>query len=310
MDPNIIDNGALMTGDNVGSPSFEERASKRLKTSPAGNDGAPPDDDTHAKLTLPPEVWADVMQFLPFGDIVSCGAVSRSLLRETMPLLTLLRIDKASQMHLGVASRFRDVTDIHINSLLTEELIDEGSDARDIEVDIETRIKVIPFISRFLPTLCQVHFGGKNEDEEDIEGFAPADGYFYEGDEVYPNDGPWASMKAFIDMLSGAYGIGAFPSRLKISGLTCPNNRNRFGGDSCTTCQRACKSFPLASVVAFECNGSSISNARSGRPYGLDVCLPVAEVERIIESRPGGKELLRSDARLLRLLGSGRRWEL
>jgi len=310
MDPNNIDNGALLTGDHVGSPTFTERASKRLKTSPAGNDGAPPDDDTHAKLTLPPEVWADVMQFLPFGDIVSCGAVSRSLLRETMPLLTSLRIDTASQMHLGVASRFRDVTDIHINSLLTEEMIDEGSDARDIEVDIETRIKVIPFISRFLPTLCQVHFGGKNEDEEDIEGFAPADGYFYEGDEVYPNDGPWASMKAFIDMLSGAYGIGAFPSRLKISGLTCPNNRNRFGGDSCTTCQRACKSFPLASVVAFECNGSSISNARSGRPYGLDVCLPVAEVERIIESRPGGKELLRSDARLLRLLGSGRRWEL
>eukprot|EP00984_Skeletonema_dohrnii_P028280 scaffold18198_cov134-Skeletonema_dohrnii-CCMP3373.AAC.7 len=311
MDPNIIDNGALLTGDHVGSPSFTERASKRLKTSPAGNDGAPPDDDTHAKLTLPPEVWADMMKFLPFGDIVSCGAVSRSLLRETMPLLTLLRIDTASQMHLGVASRFRDVTDIHINSLLRQEVLDEGSDTemRDIEVDIETRIKCIPFISRFLPTLERLHFGGKNEDEEDVEGFAPADGYFFEGEDMYPNEGPWSSMKAFIDMLSGAYGIGAFPSRLKISGLICPNNINRFGV-TCTTCQRACKSFPLESVVAFESKCSSISNARSGRPYGLDVCLPVAEVERIIESRPGGKELLRSDARLLRLLGSGRRWEL
>jgi len=313
MDPNNIDNGAQLTGDHVGSPSFGERASKRLKTSPAGNDSAPPDDDAHAKqLTLPPEVWANVMQFLPFGDIVSCGAVSRSLLRETMPLLTLLRIDTASQMHLGVASRFRDVTDIHINSLLTEELIDAGGDeVRDIEVDIETRIKCIPFISRFLPTLERLHFGGKNEDGEDVEGFAPADGYFFEGEDMYPNDGPWASMKAFIDMLSGAYGVVLFSSRLKISGLTCPNNCNAmFGGGTCTTCQRACKSFPLESVVAFESKCSSISNARSGRPYGLDVCLTVAEVERIIESRPGGKELLRSDARLLRLLGSGRRWEL
>jgi hypothetical protein len=110
-------------------------------------------------------------------------------------------------------------------------------------------------------------------------------------------------------MISGAFGIGAFPSHLKISGLACPNIVNSMGRD-CTTCQRACKSFPLESVVAFESDGSSSNNARSGRPYGLDVCLPVAEIESIIESRPGGKELLRSDSRLLRLLGSGRRWDL
>lgn len=315
MDPNNIVNGALLPGEDVGSPSFAERASKRLRRSPSGNDTADNDSTAPAEqLTLPAEVWAGVMKFLPFGDILTCGAVSRSLLHETMPLLTLLRIDKATQMHLGVASRFRDVTDIHINSLLTEELIDTGTEDEimDIEVDFETRIKFIPFISRFLPTLERIHFGGKNRQGEDIEGFSPVDGYFWEGEDIYPNDGPWASMRNFIDMISGAFGIGAFSNHLAISGLTCPNNSDglMFGGSACATCRRACKSFPLESVVAFESKGSSSSNARSGRPFGLDVCLSTAEVERIIEDRPGGKELLRSELRLLRLLGSGRRWAL
>ena len=53
-----------------------------------------------------------------------------------------------------------------------------------------------------------------------------------------------------------------------------------------------------------------MSNARSGRKYGLDVCLQMAQIESIIESRPGGKELLKSEERLLRLLGSGRLWKI
>eukprot|EP00984_Skeletonema_dohrnii_P032990 scaffold28245_cov144-Skeletonema_dohrnii-CCMP3373.AAC.1 len=81
-------------------------------------------------------------------------------------------------------------------------------------------------------------------------------------------------------------------------------------GPRCITCERACKSFPLEHVVVFESKGSSVNNARSGRTHGLDVCLPMAEVESIVESRPGGKELLRSDSRLLRLLCAGRCWKI
>lgn len=329
MDPNNVNGGALLPDDNVdqnnivngalsghveSSPSSGERPSKRLRRSPSGNDTQAGNDAPvpAEQLSLPAEVWADVMKFLPLSDILTCGAVSRSLLHETMPLLTLLRIDKASQMHLGVATRFRDVTEIHIHSLMKEVLIEidiDGGEIKDVVVDLETRIKSIPFISRFLPTLERVHFGGKNQNGRDVEGFVPADAYFFEGDDIYPHDGPWESMKAFIDMISGAFCVGAFPRHLNISGLACPNIVNSIGRD-CTTCQRACKSFPLESVVAFESKGSSSSSARSGRPYGLDVCLPVAEIESIIENRAGGKELLRSDARLLRLLGSGRRWEL
>jgi hypothetical protein len=186
VDQNNNVNGALLPHDHhvESSPSSGERPSKRLRRSPSSNDTlAGNDDDTPASYQqpiLPAEVWAGVMQFLSFGDILTCGAVSRSLLHETMPLLTLLRIDKASQMHLGVASRFRDVTDIHINSLMKEVVIDfdiDGTEIKDVVVDLETRIKSIPFISRFLPTLERIHFGGKNRNGRDVEGFVPADAY-------------------------------------------------------------------------------------------------------------------------------------
>jgi len=62
--------------------------------------------------------------------------------------------------------------------------------------------------------------------------------------------------------------------------------------------------------MCFESQTSSIRNARSGRSYGLDVCVEMAQIESIIESRPGGKELLRSEGRLLRLLGCGRRYKI
>jgi hypothetical protein len=65
------------------------------------------------------------------------------------------------------------------------------------------------------------------------------------------------------------------------------------------------KSFPLKSVLHFESWQSSTSHAYLGRLHELDVCLNKTEIESVIESRPGGHELLRSDQRLLRLLGSG-----
>jgi len=311
MDPNNSANDGP-SGGRDGSPSSAERVTKRRRRSPSGNDEVIDDDDTSKQLALPPEVWAGTMEFLPFSDILSCGAVSRSMLHETMPLLTKLRIDIAKQMNLTVASRFRDVTDIHINSLLLEDVADARSEDEThfIDVDLETKNRVVPFIARFVQTLERLHFGGKNRDDGEVVAcFAAADGYFFEDGELYPNEGSWGVMKGFIDQISAAFDVGAFPKHLQISGLACPNIVNTVD-NGCSTCQRACKSFPLESVVAFESEGSSVSNARSGRKHGLDVCLPMAEVESIIESRPGGKELLLSDSRLLRMLGSGRRWEI
>ena len=250
---------------------------------------------------------------LPFETILACGATCRTMLH-AMPLLTKISIDESYQMNLAVASRFRDITEIHINSLLSTIVQNEGMGDADeyteVMIDFQSRIRVVPFLSRFAK-LNRVVFGGKTEDGNYIDGFSPVSEYMFEGDDRYPDEGERECMLAFLDLISGGFQCGALPKHLEISGLCCPDATNRQGmrTNNCETCLRACKNFPLKSVVNFECRGSSSSNARSGRMYGLDVCLERAQIESIIESRQGGHELLRSEDRLLRLLGSGKQYK-
>ena len=234
---------------------------------------------------------------LPFQSILSCSAVCRSMLHETLPLLTKLCIDKSSELHLTVAARFRDIREIQINSLLIASVVDEWK--RTVSVDLETKVRLLPFLLRF-EKLEIAHFGGKDETGNDIERFTPACDYFSDGDEGYPNEGPRERMLSLIDLLSGAFRCGALPKHLMISGLCCPDSTNRRSSD-CEVCLRACDSFPLESVLRFECHGLSYGNACSGRSYGLDTCLERDQLGSIIESR-GGHDLLRSEERLLRLM--------
>jgi len=215
-------------------------------------------------------------------------------------------MDKSSQLNLAVTSRFRDIREIHINSLYNLELDDEGG--TDVWIDMNTKIRLVPFLTRFVD-LDRVVFWGR-DDEGNYKSMA--DSYFFEGEEGYPNEGPRDSLKAFLDMISGAFDCNALRKDLKISGLVCPDASNSHGyrGNDCKTCVRACNSFPLQLVAEFECRGSSSSNGRAGRLFGLDVCLEKSKLESIIESRTGGRKLLRSKERLLRLLGSGRRHEI
>ena len=185
-------NNAPSASDGGGSPSLLVRASKRRRCSSSGNDTAAAvnnyndNDTTIDKITLPPEIWANVMKYLPFDNILSCCAVSRSMLHETMPLLTKIQIDKAAQMNLAVASRFRDVTDIHINSLLLREIHNEGmwdDEITEVSFDFESRIRVLPFLFCFVKTLERVHFGAKDNRGNDIEGLSPTHAYFWEESE-------------------------------------------------------------------------------------------------------------------------------
>ena len=233
------------------------------------------------------------------------------MLHEVMPLIRNITIDESYQMNLAVASRFRDIKEIRINSLLSTVVEDEGTEDEytEIVINFESRIRVLPFLAKF-NQLELVHFGAKDDDGDVFDTFSPTYEHFFEGDDAYPNEGNRERMLAFIDMLSGGYRCGSLPKSLKISGLCCPDASNNEGTrrENCETCTRACNSFPQQSVVEFECRGSSDSTADSGRMFGLDVCLERAKIESIIETRSGGKELLRSHKRLLQLLGRGRRY--
>jgi len=228
-----------------------------------------------------------------------------------MPLLKILRIDKPQQINLTVASRFRDIKEIHINSLFTSHTHDIGTEDErtNVDIDLESSVRIVHYLSRF-SKLERLVFGGRDENGNIIEGYSAVNDYFSEGDadETYPNLAARESMLIFLDQLSGAFRCGALNSALRILGLCCPdtNDKNGMRGNNCEVCLRACRSFPLQSVVEFESRGSS--KVKSRRLFGLDVCLEMAQIESVIEARPGGKEILRSDKRLLHLLGQGKRY--
>ena len=167
---------------------------------------------------------------LPFDDILSCAATCRSMLHDVMPLIKTLRIDKATQMNIIVACRFVGVKALHINSLLTLRIEDEDTEdeIREIGVHFETKVRVIPFCSKF-SKLEQLFFGGKTENGDDIQGFFPGGDEFWAGEDPYPDEGEREMLMALLDELSGAFCCKALPPQLKfISGLCCPESRNHI----------------------------------------------------------------------------------
>ena len=130
-----------------------------------------------------------------------------------------MTIDNSAQLNVTVAKRFRDIREIRINSLLSWNFVDTLEDViKEVEVDLETTYRVVPFLSKF-DMLEKVYFGVTDEDENVTEDFCTANGYFWEGDEGYPNDGSRERMLRFIDTISIGCSSGALPKHLKISGL-------------------------------------------------------------------------------------------
>ena len=82
---------------------------------------------------------------------MACGATCRSILHDAIPLLTTIHIDKSPQMNLVVASRFRDIKEIHINSLFELTIEDEGTDDeyKDMSIDFDTKTSLVPFLAKF-----------------------------------------------------------------------------------------------------------------------------------------------------------------
>jgi hypothetical protein len=311
---------------------------KRLRKSSGDDDYCDDDDRAPAStaaaaaspIQLPEKMWALVMDFLPYKSVLDCALVSRSMLRDTMPLVTMLHLDGGpAQLNAGIASsRYRDVRDVYVYSLLRysrgrddaaaaavvggggREDDDDWDGDRAMRVDADTASRAVPFLCHF-PRLERVFLGGMGPDGC-ASGFVAPPGGGGEMDEDRDR------MTALIDAFSGAFRARALSADLWVLGLRCPRScrsANVFSDSTCLTCHAACRSFPLGSVADFECEGSSCRHnpARHGsfyseRLYGLDVCLRREAIEDIIiRERPGGRDLLRSESRFLALLGRGTR---
>ena len=158
--------------------SPDGRATKRHKSSVA-DDAAIAIDDTKSSC-LPPELWARVCDFLPYDSLLQTAAVSREMLLEVMPRVTMLHIDKSCHLHAGVTHRYGDVQDIYIYSLIEFDF--DLRQSFDCHLNEDTLARALPFLCRFTSCLERVFLGGRRPNY---------------GSE--PNNGKWRDTK-LIDL--------------------------------------------------------------------------------------------------------------
>mmetsp|Transcript_15584 Transcript_15584/g.24183 ORF Transcript_15584/g.24183 Transcript_15584/m.24183 type:complete len:434 (-) Transcript_15584:71-1372(-) len=267
-------------------------------------------DDTKAPdytaASLAPEIWAHVCDFLPYETLLQTAAVSRGMLVEVMPRVTMLHIDKSWQLHAGVTRRYGDVRDVYIYSLIEFENL---RISYDCHLNEDTLTRALPFLCSFSSRLERVFLGGRRPNHGQVLNVGRVEGYksnrFSDEDDI--------KMSNLIDSFSGAFRAGALPDNLWIAGLSCSRRRNTLEY-TCKVCQNACKSFPLRSVVDFEDKlvihrryhsfGAS-NDVFDEVIFGLNVCLRRTQIEEIVMGRPGGKDLLQSKERFMTLLGRG-----
>jgi len=139
-----------------------------------------------------------------------------------------------------------------------------------LDEDIATQS--VPFLSNTFHQLESVAFWGKSG------------GKLLSLNTIIIDDDQRFYVYTLLDWFSGAFSCRTLPQNLQIVGLSCPNTTVDVDG-SCQTCKRVCSKFPLE------------------RTGDIDLCLPFATCNEIIQSREGGRDYLQSETRLMQLLG-------
>ena len=243
-----------MNGDresNEDPPSSVDRPTKRVKTSAECADTA----TLTAPPSLPPDAWAAVMECLKLSDVLSLSCTCRAIYHDAVPLVTTLHITKPRQMDPFLSKRFTDIRDIYIYSLLNRQ-----PDYK-YDVDFETSVRVATFLSNNFAKAERVF----------IVCISYGDPYIH-WDTVKNSADNRIKISNLIESFSTGFRSRALSPTLSIRGLRCLRLQS-FSHNDCQVCRRACESFPLEAVARFECRGSSKIQARSSRPYDLDVCL-------------------------------------
>jgi len=197
----------MNSNSQLTASSLDERPTKRIKITSNSDTRSGAVSSSSSSVCLSPDIWALVMDFLPYESVLQTAAVSKSMLHEVMPLLTMLHINKSSQLYAGsIASRYRDVRDIYIYSLVEHIPLDrvfrEG--LRLSRVDEDTAERVVPFLCTF-SKLERVFLGGQNVNRGRV-GSISVEGYMPTND---TNDEEKNIVKNLINSFSAGFRSGA-----------------------------------------------------------------------------------------------------
>ena len=156
---------------------------------------------------LSPDLWAIVLMFLPYRDILRGTILNRTFLREVSPKVRSIRIHTASQMRAIPARRFAGVTDIVIECLFQ-------CSFDQMFFDREAVGMVVPFLCCF-PALRRCSLGG-------LLAHAGEMHYLEYGDRVTsgrPNMENERLMRSLLIGICGAYRTGILHREARIDGI-------------------------------------------------------------------------------------------
>mmetsp|Transcript_8205 Transcript_8205/g.12600 ORF Transcript_8205/g.12600 Transcript_8205/m.12600 type:complete len:352 (+) Transcript_8205:85-1140(+) len=225
---------------------------------------------------LPSEVWANVLDYLPFFDVIQCSAVSRTMLLEVLPHMTQLSIFHKEELRISFARRFRggNVTQIDVYCLI--QCIDPEEEEQ-FSLCQHTASCIVPFICEF----TKLQAVGLDVDADGV----PLGTYFRDS---FVQEDSVEIVRSLVRSICGAYQTGAISQEARLYGpafqagtFIC------YKAEACNLCKMYCQSFPMEQAV----------NARA-------TCISVRERLDTIASRPGGPECLASKTLVLELLRS------
>lgn len=260
------------------------------------------------EASLPSELWALVMPFLPYKDNIRCSILNKTFLTDVAPRVKLITVFSPSEMKVGpVARRFASVETAKIACLFRGDHImhcgeyyskRKQNDPEGVIVSDETIFLTVPFLSS-LPALKEYWYGGYVEGNnsfvrfyDDWDDFMfPWD--WYDERSVYDAGMNKDLMATLVMCLGGAYRSGLLKDTTKnadnyyICTHTYPSLVGAIETSTSERCPHCCaffENFPLDQVSSIAVHGAS----------NRDFCPTMEEIFRMIMKRPGGKKAISS----------------
>ena len=234
---------------------------------------------------LPTSCLGAILNFLPYSDVRTCMLAGSAMAVGAAQHVDVLSIDKAAGMDVPALRRFPSVTVLKVLCLVEDE---SGGDAHTLNAGVAA--KVVPLITS-LTELREVWLGGYESGKDG--GFVwyrhdSDDDDFMRSTEKADRD---IVFKGLVEALGAAFESRAISQDLKIEGIPLVGQvycGSTEGKQLCRTCSHFCKNFPLNHVLELGC-ASGWDEALRG-----DICVDREEICKIIKSRPGGNDAIKS----------------
>jgi hypothetical protein len=247
------------------------------------------------KPELPPEIWALILEFLLYSEVMECTAVSPFFLHDILSKVQTLFMNKKGQLDMKQARRFKNgsVKNIFIVSYVKRVSLEDPD-----ELCVETAMRSAPFLQQF-PDLKYVMFGGIEpphlQDADNGRRLHTPTGvchqYFirFSPDVDVETEEHRRTHKGLLWALTLALSFGSLPRDLHIHKLS--SFFQRMSEADSSLCKAACRSLPMHQL--FE---------KCIWYFNERTCISLETFLAILSGRQGGLAFLREPARLLKVL--------